>query len=225
MFRFCIITLVVFPILTFLFSGSSFAFDADDLQYWNTESASYKINKDWKIKAEEELRFSEHARGLYYEHTDLGLTYSGLAKWFDVGVNYRLIYEDKGEKRKHENRPHINATLKYSPGNLNLSNRSRMEFRNKQDSDDAWRYRNKSIAKFSYNLMKNLKASPYIANESFLDFDEEEYSRNRLYSGVDFKIFKNFGIDVYYLWEANYIESKDSWKSYNIIGTKAKLSF
>jgi len=57
----------------------SFAFDDGDFQYWNTESASVKINDHWKFNIEEEFRFGDDASDFYYHHLDIGLNYSGLA--------------------------------------------------------------------------------------------------------------------------------------------------
>ena len=86
---------VIILIITILLSSNySFAFDDGDFQYWGTGSISCKINKDWKLKLEEEFRFGDDASNFYYQHSDLGVIYSGLAKWIDIGINYLFKSSD-----------------------------------------------------------------------------------------------------------------------------------
>lgn len=84
----------------FAFPPFLFAFDDGDWQYWNTEDVSVKFSGDWKLAVEEEFRYGDQMSNFYYNHTDLGLTYSGLTDWFDLGINYRHIYEDKSSDWK-----------------------------------------------------------------------------------------------------------------------------
>ena len=79
--------------LVIMGSKTSLAFDDGDFQYWNTESASVKINDHWKFNIEEEFRFGDDASDFYYQHSDIGFSYSGLADWLDVGLNYRAVLE------------------------------------------------------------------------------------------------------------------------------------
>ena len=54
-----------------------FAIDDGDFQYWSTWGTSVKLNDDWKVTVEEELRYSSDRGNLYYTHTDIGVV--GLA--------------------------------------------------------------------------------------------------------------------------------------------------
>lgn len=204
------------------FPNYSFAFDDGDFQYWNTENLSYNINKNWKIKVEEEFRFGDDASDFYYQHSDAGATYSGIANWLDIGLNYRLVFEEKSDGWSYENRPHLNATLKYTLEGFKLRNRGRLEYRDKESGEDGWRYRNKFAIRYPIKI-KDFEISPYIADEIFVDFIAEELNRNRLYAGMDFKILKNLKLDVFYLWQSS--KNGGTWIDYNILGTKLKLSF
>lgn len=215
-------TIVVFGVMVLALSKTCFAFDDGDFQYWNTESISYKINDDWKIKVEEEFRFGDSAGDFYYQHTDTGITYKGLSDWLDVGVNYRLVFEEDDGDWEYEHRPHFNGTLKYKIGGFTLSDRNRFEWRMPEDSKTKWRYRNKFTIGYPIEIDK-FKITPYIADEIFVDFRAEALNRNRLYGGVKVKIIKNLSLDIFYLWQAS--EKSDNWKSYNVLGTKLKLSF
>ena len=139
------------------------AVDDGDFQFWSTASASFDINNDFGAKFEEEFRFGGDAGRLYYNHSDLGLVYRSLADWIDVGVNYRQVFAraDRGEWRQ-ENRPHVNVTLKGRLFDLDVSSRSRLEYRDREKRDDVWRYRNKFTVKLPFELTP-LKLKPYLA--------------------------------------------------------------
>ncbi|NQU94682.1 MAG: DUF2490 domain-containing protein [Candidatus Omnitrophica bacterium] len=212
---------VALTVILFL-SGACFAFDDGDFQYWNTENISYKINEDWKIKVEEEFRFGDGVSDFYYQHSDVGVTYAGLAEWLDVGVNYRLAFEEGSNGWEYENRPHFNATLKHKTDGFSLSNRGRLEWRMPENSNTKWRYRNKFTVGYPLEL-DQFKFTPYVADEVFVDFDAGELNRNRLYAGANFKIIKNLSLDVFYLWQ--FSKKSKHWISYNVLGTKIKLLF
>lgn len=203
------------------FSGSSIAFDDGDFQYWNSESATWKIDKDWKMRLEEEFKFGDNATDFYYQHSDLGIMYTGIGNWLDLGINYRLIFEEDDRDWDYENRPHYNAILKYKLGDLSFSNRNRFEHRFIEDSANKWRYRNKATIKLP--KMTQLEIQPYIADEIFIDFEKDELDKNRLYGGVSMKIYKNLKGDIFYLWQTT--DQGDDWLDYNVLGSKLKLAF
>jgi len=204
-------------------TGTSYAFEDGDFQYWSTGSISGKLAENWKIKLEEEFRFGDNAKDWYYTHTDAGITYSGLADWLDVGANFRLVLEENSsDDWEYENRPHGNIILKYTYEGFKFSNRARLEYRDKDQGDDSFRYRNKFSLKFPFKATK-LEIQPYVADEIFYDFDKEDLNRNRLYAGVGCKLFKNLKADLYYVWQAS--KSSDTWKDTHALGTKLKFSF
>jgi len=200
------------------------AFDDEDWQYWGTLNASTKLSDEWKLGVEEEARWGDDATNPYYNHTDVGVTYSGLADWFDLGINYRHINEEKSNEWKTEYRPHVNGIVKWKLKDFSFSNRSRFEFREREDSDETWQYRNKLLVNPPISLTK-YEMKPYIADETFFDSDSKELNRNRFYSGFSFKIFKNLKGDVYYLWQRSKSSSSGKWTDVNAVGTKLKIAF
>jgi hypothetical protein len=204
-----------------IFTSCSFAFDDGDFQYWNAETISWKINEEWKAKLEEEFRFGDDAGILYYQHSDLGVTYTGLAKWLDVGVNYRHVFEEKDHKWKQENRPHFNGSFKWELGDFDLSNRGRFEYRNREDAENYWRFRDKFTVKLPG--FTRFQFQPYIADEIFYDFDEETFDRNRLYGGFSFKLCNHLNAEIFYLHQSSKKDNK--WSDAHVLGTKLKLVF
>ncbi len=199
--RECIGILVVMLSMV-LFPGASFAFDDGDFQYWNTEMASWKISDDLKVNLEQEPRFGDNAVNPYYNHTDIGISYSGLYDWLVLGLNYRYVNEEKSSGWQEENRPHLNAAVKFELAEFDFSNRGRLEYRNKEDADNYFRYRNKLAIKFPFKFTV-LEIQPYVADELFYDFGSERLNRNRFYSGVILKLFGDLSGEVYYVFERN----------------------
>ncbi len=216
MLRFILLITVI------LFSGAAYAFDDGDFQYWNTESASWKLNDNWKMSLEQEFRWGDDAANLYYRHTDLGWSYSGAVDWLTLGINYRHVNEEKSGEWKYENRPHFNAEAKFKLLGLDFSNRGRFEYRNQEDSDNFWRYRNKFGFKLPWEMTK-WAIQPYMADEIFYDFDIGQMNGNRLYTGFALKPLNNLSAEIYYLWETK--EGASKWTDKHVLGTKLKLSF
>lgn len=216
------LTKIIIFLAVIILYQQSFAFDDDDFQYWNTETVSWKVNDDWKGSFEVEFRYGDNASNSYYQHSDLGFTYSGVGEWLDLGFNYRQIFEEKSSIWRYESVPHLNATVKWQWLGFDLSNRVRFEYREIEEADDAWRYRNKFSIKPNLKLTK-LEIQPYIEDEIFYDFNVESLNRNRLYSGLNFKLSRNLKASIYHLWQRS--ESNDKWKDVYALGTKLTLSF
>ncbi|MBU4343121.1 MAG: DUF2490 domain-containing protein [Candidatus Omnitrophica bacterium] len=70
--------LLVFIIMIFS-SGACLGFDDEDWQYWNTENVSVKLSDGWEANLEQEFRWGDDMTNPYYNHTDVGIAYSGLA--------------------------------------------------------------------------------------------------------------------------------------------------
>ncbi len=218
--RICFATVVITILLV---NEICFASDDGDFQWWSTADFSFDINKDWKFKFQEELRLEEGAGTLYYHHSDAGVVYSGLADWIDLGLYYRQVFEkDSGGKWRWENRPHVNVTFKGKLFGLNVSDRSRLEYRNREKKEGVWRYRNKATVKLPFELTE-LKLKPYIADEIFVPFNEGNIDRNRLYAGVSLNMSKNIKADIFYLWQSS--KSGKEWKDINVLGTALKFYF
>ena len=193
-----------------------------DFEYWSKASVAFDIDKDWTLTFEEEFRLGDGAGNLYRHHSDLGLVYKSFAGWIDFGFNYKQIFEkdSKGEWRP-ENRPHLNVTLKGRLFDLDLSDRSRLEYRDRENKKDVWRYRN-MFAVISPLEFTELKLKPYLADEVFISPDGEGYHMNRLYSGVSFKLPKNISGEIYYMWQSS--KSGGGWSDINVIGTQVKFN-
>ena len=199
--------------LALLLTTKVYAYDDGDFQIWNTENQEFKVNKESKITLEEEFRWGDDASDFYYHHYDAGFVYS-LNKHLDIGINYRQVYEKKKGEFKEENRPHVNATLKYEFYGFKLDDRNRIEYRHFDYQTDTWRYRNKFAVKFPWKLTR-FEIQPYVADEIFVELEDGSLSRNRVYSGLGFTITKNIKGEVYYLLQSS--KSSSQWVDSNVL--------
>jgi hypothetical protein len=203
--------------------GVCFASRSGHLEYWQTQSVSVDINKDFAFTVSEELRFGRHNGNPYLHNVDLGIVYKGLAEWLDIGFNFKKEYEqDSPGKLRHENRPNLNITVKGRLFDLSISNRSRLEWRDFEIKEEVWRYRNKSTVKLPLKLTK-LNLQPYIAEEWFVNLGDDNINQHRLYSGFSCKIAKNINSSIYYAWKTSKISG--GWRDTNIIGVQFKILF
>ncbi len=212
----------VFFIISLMILNYAYAYDDNDFQVWHTENQEVKLNQSWKATAEQEFRWGDNASDFYYQHYDMGIVY-GLNKNFDLGLNYRQVLEkDSKGKFREENRPHINGTVKWELFGFKFDDRNRLEYRNFETKNAAWRYRNKFGAKFPWKFTR-LEIQPYLADEIFINFNSTGFSRNRFYAGLGMSFFKNLKGEIYYLLQST--DSSGKWVKANVLGTKFKLIF
>jgi len=214
---------IVTAIIVVLISEVCFASDDGDFQYWSRAGASFDINKDWKFAFNEEFQLGDDAGELFYHHTDMGFIYRGLADWIDLGFNYRQVFEkDSAGEWRQENRPHLNVTFKGRLFGLDVSDRSRMEFRDRENKEDVWRYRNKLTVKLPFELT-SFKLQPYLADEVFITLNDDNIDKNRVYAGFSVKLSKDISGEVYYMLQSS--RGRGGWNDMNVIGTQLKFQF
>ncbi len=205
-----------------LSSGLCFGYDTD-FENRSTLDIILGLNKDWDFEFQEELRFNDNGGTLFYDFSDFGLIYKGLADWVELGFNFRKIYErESHDDWVEENRPHLNLTFKGKLAGFDISDNSRIEYRDREEKKDEWRYRNKLTAKFPVELT-SLKLRPYVADEIFVNLYGEGITRNRLFSGFSFKVAENTKLDIFYLWQAS--KAGEEWDDVHALGTKLTFTF
>lgn len=202
-----------------LFSMNNMARAGNDWEYWSHYEVIGSIRDNLDFKVRPALRYNNDFSKHYYAHIDIGLDWK-VKDWFVLGPYYRQVKEKKSGDWKTENRPYLSATFKWKLCVLNFSDRNQLEYRIKEDKE-FFRY----VNKLTINLPKftRLKLGPYLAEEPFYDFDAREVNKNRVYTGVNFKIIGNLAGDIYYIFESR--KGTDDWLNANVLGTTLKYGF
>ncbi len=226
--RICFFIAITLVLLSY---NICFGFDDEGFQYWTGTSLSTKLNEHTKFTFTEEFRLGNDGGNLYRHHSDFGVVYMSLLDNVDLGFNYMQIFEKDGnDEWRQENRPHLNLTVRGKLFGLDVANRSRLEFRDRENKDDIWRYRNKFTINRPFEFLDSealrelrRQYKLYVADEIFFDCDGNGYARNRLYTGVLIKLADNMAGDLYYLWQSD--EADSGTKDIQVIGFKLTISF
>ncbi len=201
------------------------AVDDGDFQYWSINGGSVDIDENWTITAHEELRFGDNASEFYYQHTDVGVVYKNVVENVDLGFNFRKAFTKVARHQwNSENRPHLNLTIKGELFEMPVSNRSRFEYRDIDESKNLFRYRNKFTINFPLEFTQ-LKLKPYLADEVFINCDEDGFNTNRVYAGLKLKLADNIDGSLFYLWQTRKPSGSGWGQDINVIGTALKIRF
>ncbi len=201
------------------------SFRDGDFQYWSINGGSVDIDENWTITAEEELRFGDNASEFYYQHTDVGVVYKNVVENVDLGFNFRKAFTKiSRDNWNSENRLHLNLTIKGELFDIPVSNRARIEYRDIDESKNLFRYRNKFTINFPLEFTQ-LKLKPYLADEVFINCDEDGFNTNRVYAGLKLKLADNIDGSLFYLWQTRKPTGSGWGQDINVIGTALKIRF
>jgi hypothetical protein len=150
------------------------------------------------------------------------VVYGVIDNWLDVGVHYRFTYQEQGGMWKKIHQPYLDATLMWRLASWDFSNRARFEYRNREDAENIWYYRNKLQVNFPV-IRTRLEPRPYLADEFFVNIRHGSFARNRVYAGLLSNLVDPVSVDVYYFWE-RWLRNV-TWKDTHVLGIKLILSF
>lgn len=196
---------------------------AEGFEYWTTVGTCFYVGRQWHATVSELLKLGEDAQQFAYHHTDLGLVYTGLADFVDLGFNYRHAYKRYASSDwLEERRPHVNATFRSRLNRIIIANRARVEYRDKDYAPDQWRYSNKITLGLPYEFTK-WRFSPFIADQFYVDLDGFHLNKNKIYSGFSFAPSKKVAAALQYVWDTD--ETYDEWTNTNILWLQLKFYF
>jgi hypothetical protein len=190
-----------------------------DWEVWSGTAVSGAIDENTSFKCGTSFRRDDDGDRLYFSLVEFGFDRK-VANFLTLGAYYAHVNQGQGSSWGVEYRPHVNATLKWTLGPLNLSDRNRLEFRTIQCETNT-RYRNRLMV--SLNALRSAPASPYVAVEPFYDFKAEEMNKNRTYAGAIVKFGGGLGADLYYMYESRL--KNDEWTGVPVAGATLTYSF
>lgn len=211
-----IIKLISNILYLFVLKGILFSQGLDDIQFWHAEKFQKKINEKTLLSLEQDFRSGENMSKLLYLHADFGFRRS-LNKSYSINLNFREVFEQKGQNLTREHRPHVQIAWKGKSGQFSISSRARLEYRIRQGKDSV--FRNRDMISVNYGKgFTSLKLVPYFANEFFYDFEKNEYNRNRFYVGIKVGSIKSFKPTIYILIQTKI--ANDSFTHIGVLGFK-----
>lgn len=213
---------LLFVLLSLPKFGSAELNGEGDWQYWSYAGIEGQLNSKTRVEIEEEFRWGDDISNFYRSSTQFLLGYKVL-DWLEIAPGYREIYEEKSDVFKPEHRPQIDITGKWAlRGGWELSDRNRVEFRNKTGKPDSVRYRNQIKLKFPFSWTQ-FKIRPFVAEEIFVESEGEGFNRNRLSAGLEAKLLEHLKGELYFLWQTT--DTNDDWINNYILVSRLKLSF
>lgn len=205
--------------LLLVFRFASIAKADADWEYWSHYKVVGSINDNLDFKVNAGPRYNENFSNHYFTYFEIGVDWKFKDR-FILSPYYRHINKKEKSDWKVEYRPNLNAAFKWKLLGLNFTNRNRLEYRIKEDKK-FFQYRNKLTVKPP--KFTQFKIQPYVAEELFYDFDANELSNNRIYTGVDFKVAKNLKAGIDYMLESR--KRKERCTNVNVLETSLKYNF
>jgi hypothetical protein len=219
--------------------AGSVAWGADDWQMWNTYSFKLPvIKKRVDLNGIFETRFRDDMNEFFRYHFYVGPDYYPF-KWLTLGFQYGNVQQKPvGGDFQTEHRFMYFVTPKFTLADLglkdsplsdfrfNLQNRLEWRHRSFYAFTNTWRYR--FYPKLSYPVFKSekLDISPYVGDAFYFPLEDNiAFNENRLYGGLTFKLYKQLGLDFYYMRQATRSGRGGDWTGNNVIGTAVSYDF
>ena len=211
----------LFIVLIVFLSPQTSQSKENDWEFWNNYFVDWNLTENWKAKIAVEFKFDDDMSNHYYNHVDAGVS-TRLSEWFRFGVNYRYIDEDTGSGWNIEHRPSAIGTFSWKWGKLSLSDRNRMEYRDREANSNTWRYRNRLMIR-SPQKWTRFEIQPYFSGEVLYQFNVSSWNQYRLSAGLATWLTELLKMDIYYMLKSS--ESNDDWIKTNILGLNLGLAF
>jgi hypothetical protein len=211
--------LILLAVIALCPAPSTLAFE---FEYWPKAIVRVPLDKQWQLGFEEWLTFTDNGSRFKDSQTDVWLYYLGLADWLSVGAGYKRVYTKAGDDWQIEDRPMLDAAAKTKVYGFGVTDRSRFEFRFPQGQDQVVRYRNR-LTVTSPVTFTPLEIEPYVAEEVFINFDEQGFNQQRLYGGVFIPLHEKVRLELFYLWKLD--KAGDQWHDTNVIGSWVYFQF
>ena len=165
-----------------------------DFGVWSRFNANYKVNKKINITSRVAIRTHNNSLTLNQNYYQQAVKYK-FNKHFNTSFAYRLknMNEQYGNIIKH--RFHNDLTLKKKFNDLSLYLRFRTQYQVSYIENNEFYERIR--IKTSYKI--NKKINTYVSDEFYLDVNTPLYDKNRFTLGLEYKINKDFDVEIKYL--------------------------
>lgn len=202
------IPLIALAVLVFA-SLAAKAQDDTDFQIWNETTLVFPVVKEKDKSGKESDKLSLLVLGvLRLGQNRLFPVDARVGAGFDLKLNKywsftpTYVYR-RGEAvrnaKEFEHRLRFDLTVGNKWKHFSLKDRSRVEYRIRNNRSDSVRYRNKVTFAFPVHYKKKEIFSPFIADDIYYDITAKEFSTNDFFAGISRKLSKNVSADFFYI--------------------------
>ena len=140
-----------------------------------------------------------------------------------MGFSVKQKFEKDGDDWANEMRPLLNATVKSTLFGCGLSNRFRVTYRDIEDEDNVWALRHRVTVQSPVTLTA-WQIQPYVAEEVFVQFDDENFNGNRLQAGLYIPLQEQIRLELFYFW---HLSEEDDHHVYDthVVGSYVRFTF
>jgi len=180
-----------------------------DFETWNAINLKCKINKNWDVKLEEQLRFKTYSTEFDRFLTQIEVKYNPNNKKienFDFGFGLRHIFanDNIGKIQEYENhyRFHLDISHKFKKNNFRFKHRLRFQRKKEfEKNEQKIYYPSMDLRLKGYVIykIKDWKLDPEISWEFFLHNEIGElnnFTKHRIGIGTDYDINKKQKISI-----------------------------
>jgi len=209
---------------------------SDQWQFWLDMDYGGEAKEGWSLKLKQSFQWKEDAEDFQTYFLDGSATYQ-VTEWLNAAAAYRHIWNRPNHNWEEEARPYADLVLKRAWHLFSFSDRNRVEWRNRENRDEEFRYRNRLTALLRQGVTA-LDVRPYLAAEVFLregNADPLDADRYRVTLGmradpednIAHKLphppAESFKTDLFFTYETT--KAEEDWNGAYIVGLKLGAFF
>lgn len=210
-----------------LAATQAMAYREGDSQLWlaagaeTGSGAESGPGQDIRIGIDLGARWGDSMSDYFYKSYEPYLVWKA-APWLDITFGDEFIQSKKGSEWLDEQVPKVTVQIKGDSGPLTLSNRSRMEYRLREEANDEWRYRDRVRLQLAKGVT-SYKVRPFVDDELYFSCDEQQFNENRASAGFAAEVIPRVKVELYYLVRSQL--NDDLWTDTNVVGLKLAFVF
>lgn len=170
---------------------------ADDFHVWFDGYVFWDVAQGWQLRGTQRFRFDRTASRLWFISTTFGVLYGELG-WLQFCLSYEQIFFRVEEDWQPQERFEPDIIFVLSLPWIVASNRTRFEFRIREDVDDIWVFRNLSLVQAK--PLTRWVLTPFISDEVLIVIDTGRFVENRFIVGMNGHIYWHLFGGLYYMW-------------------------
>lgn len=187
---------------------------------WNILNVKLKINNQWSMFIEPQLRSLSFYQHFHYYEVKTGLTYN-IDQNFSLtsGIGTYNTYSEGGNfqtpLKQAETRTWLQVAMSESFGKLKFEHRYRAEQRFTTNGyRNRFRYRLNLAVPLNHEgiILNTLYA--IVWNEIFFTDNEPYFERNRFFSGIGYKVNETLATQIGYLYQFDYRLTDETGRSF-----------